>query len=307
MTVPQPTSGPEQAAGASHPGEPDDARRGIVRTAVASILVTSNDAVIKWLSDEIPIGEIIALRGVFMLAPVAFLVWRFGGMQALRVRDHRAQGLRTAFFVAATFLFLNGLGRMPLADATAIVFAEPLFVTLLAIPLLGERVGWRRFSAIAVGFLGVLLMVQPTGDAFRLAALLPLGAALCVAAVGVITRRISRTETTASMLVYGSVAVMAAGFLTAFAGNWRMPGLADLGLLAIGATMLGIANFLFIEGLRLAEATVVTPYKYVSLIWALVLGLVLWRHLPDTWTAAGALLVAACGLYIWHREARVET
>ena len=307
MTAPESASDPEQADGASHPAESDNAPRGIAYTAAASILVTSNDAVIKWLSDDIPIGEIIALRGVFMLAPVAFLVWRFGGMQALRVRDHRAQGLRTALFVAATFLFLTGLGRLPLADATAIVFAEPLFVTLLAIPFLGERVGWRRFSAIAVGFLGVLLMVRPAGDAFRLAALLPLGAALCIAAVGIITRRISRTETTASMLVYGSVAVMAAGFLTAFAGDWRMPGLADLGLMAIGAIMLGFANFLFIEGLRLAEASVVTPYKYVSLIWALVLGLVLWRHVPDAWTVGGALIVVGCGLYIWHREARPET
>ena len=307
MTAPESASDPEQADGASHPAESDNAPRGIAYTAAASILVTSNDAVIKWLSDDIPIGEIIAVRGIFMLAPIAFLVSRLGGMQALRVRDHRAQGLRTALFVAATFLFLNGLGRLPLADATAIVFAEPLFVTLLAIPFLGERVGWRRFSAIAVGFLGVLLMVRPTGDAFRLAALLPLGAALCIAAVGIITRRISRTETTASMLVYGSVAVMAAGFLTAFAGDWRMIGLADLGLLAIGATMLGFANFLFIEGLRLAEASVVTPYKYVSLIWALVLGLVLWRHVPDPWTVGGALLVVGCGLYIWRREATPET
>ena len=307
MTVPEPASDPEQADGASDPVESENARRGIACTAAASILITSNDAVIKWLSDDIPIGEIIAVRGVFMLASVAFLVSRLGGMQALRVRDHRAQGLRTALFVAATFLFLTGLGRLPLADATAIVFAEPLFVTLLAIPFLGERVGWRRFSAIAVGFLGVLLMVRPTGDAFRLAALLPLGAALCIAAVGIITRRISRTETTASMLVYGSVAVMAAGFLTAFAGNWRMIGLADLGLLAIGATMLGFANFLFIEGLRLAEASVVTPYKYVSLIWALILGLLLWRHVPDPWMVGGALLVVGCGLYIWHREARTET
>ena len=307
MTAPNPASNPARATGMSDPARSDNAPRGIACTIAACILVTSNDAIIKWLSDEIPIGQIIAIRGVFMLAPVAFLVWRLGGRKALRVRDHRGQAFRIAFFVAGTFLFLNGLGRLPLADATAIIFAEPLFVTLLAIPFLGERVGWRRFSAIAVGFLGVLLMVRPTGDAFRLAALLPLGAALCVAAVGIITRRISRTETTASMLFYGSVAVMAAGFLTAFAGNWRMIAFADLGFLAVGAILMGFANFLFIEGLRLAEATVVTPYKYVSLIWALVLGLVLWQHVPDAWTTAGALLVVACGFYIWRREARAKT
>jgi drug/metabolite transporter (DMT)-like permease len=147
-------------------------------------------------------------------------------------------------------------------------------------------------------------MVRPTGDAFRLAALLPLGSALCGAAVGIVTRRMSRTETTVSMLVYGSVAVMAAGFMTAFAGNWRMIGLADLGLLAICAIMFGFGIFLLIEGLRLAEASVVAPYRYVSLVWALVLDLVLWRQLPDAWTASGALLVVGCGLYIWRREAR---
>ncbi|HJO68152.1 MAG TPA: DMT family transporter, partial [Rhodospirillales bacterium] len=239
-----PATDPEQAAGVSHPAGSDNAPRGIACVAAASILITSNDAIIKWLSDDIPIGEIIAVRGAFMLVPVAFLVWWLGGRQALRVHDHRAQAIRVVLFVAATFLFLNGLDRLPLADATAIIFAEPLLVTLLAIPFLGERVGWRRFSAIAVGFLGVLLMVRPTGDAFRPAVLLPLGAAICIAAASIITRRMSRTETTASMLVYGSVALMAAGFLTEFAGNWRMIGHADLGLLAICAIMFGFANFL---------------------------------------------------------------
>jgi drug/metabolite transporter (DMT)-like permease len=307
MTVPEPTNEPAEAAGVSDSAGSDNTPRGIACVVAASILITTNDAVIKWLSDEITIGQIIAVRGVFMLAPVAILVWWLGGRPALRVRDHRAQAIRAALFVAATLLFLNGLGMLPLADATAIVFAEPLFVTLLAISFLGERVGWRRFSAIAVGFLGVLLMVRPTGDAFRLAALLPLGAALCIAAVSIMTRRMSRTETTASMLVYGSVAIMVAGFLTAFAGNWWMIGLADLGLLAICAILFGFANFLLIEGLRLAEASVVIPYRYVSLVWALVLGLVLWRQLPDAWTASGALLVVACGLYIWRREARTKT
>ena len=165
--------------------------KGILCMLAGSALLTGNDAVLKWLTADYPVGQVMFLRGIFVFLPVFFLVWRAGGRPVLRVSQRRGHLARAVLVVAGTFLFVSGLSFLPLADAIAITFAGPLFITALAPPLLGEHVGWRRWSAVLVGFVGVLIMVRPTGAAVQWAALLPLAASLTGALRDLLTRRMA--------------------------------------------------------------------------------------------------------------------
>jgi drug/metabolite transporter (DMT)-like permease len=206
------------------------------------------------------------------------------------------QASGAAFFVA-------GLGFLPLADNIAVTLAGPLFLTALAPSLLGERVGWRRWLAVGVGFAGIVLMFRPTGEVMRWAALLPVGAALTGAFRDIVTRRISVTESSISMLFYSTVFISLAGLATLPFG-WRPLAAADVGLMALSGLLLGAAQYLMIEAFRHAEAAVVAPFRYSQMVWAVLLGFVVFGDLPDRWLIAGAALVISSGLYILHREAR---
>ena len=269
----------------------------------SSGLITLSDAVTKHLSAGYSIGEILFIRGWFMLLPTLFLVWRAGGPAVLRVRSWRGQGLRALTVVGSSFFFVGGLRYLPLPDTTALAFAGPLFVTMLAPLMLGETVGWRRWAAVLVGFAGVVVLARPTGSAATWAALLPLGAALCGAFRDILTRRLSRTETSLSILVVTTVVVALSGLATLPLG-WTMPTVGDFALLAVTGVLLGSAHYLAIEALRLAPATTIAPFKYSSLIWAVLLGIMVWGHFPDGAMLAGALLIVGSGLYILHREMR---
>ena len=178
-----------------------------------------------------------------------------------------------------------------------------MFLTALATPMLGERVGWRRWSAVAAGFAGVLLMLRPTGGALYWAALLPLGAALAGAFRDVFTRRIAVTETTIGILVVSTAAVTLAGLATVPFG-WQPLVARDIGLFALAGLLLGGAHYLMIESFRFAEVALIAPFKYASMIWATAFGFIIWGHLPNAWVLAGSTLVIGSGLYILHRETR---
>ena len=151
--------------------------RGIACMVAGFALLTLNDAVLKWLTASYPTGQIVFMRSIFVMILVWLIALRFGGLRTLRVVNLRGQLVRAGTMTVATLLFVTSLRLMPLADAVAIAFSAPLFVTALAGPLLGEHVGWRRWVAVLVGFGGVLVMFRPTGETVRLVALLP----LCVA------------------------------------------------------------------------------------------------------------------------------
>ena len=205
--------------------------------------------------------------------------------------------------VAGTFLFITGLRFLPLADAIAITFAGPLFLTALAGPLLGEIIGWRRWLAVAVGFVGVLIILQPTGNVVQWAALLPLAASLTGALRDILTRRMTYGESSVAVLFTTTLAVTLAGGAT-FVGGWVALSGEDLLLMAISGLLVGTAHFLMIEALRLGEAALVVPFKYVSVIWALLIGFFVWASLPSLGTLLGAAIIVSSGLYILRRQGR---
>jgi len=265
--------------------------------------LTANDAVLKWLTGGYPTGQIMALRGLFVLIPIAFLVWRKGGVSSLRVRNIKGQGFRAGLVVAGTFLFVSGLEFLPLADAISITFAGPLFITAMAAAILGETVGWRRWVAVAVGFTGVLLIMRPGSGAIQWAALLPLAASFTGALRDIVTRYLAGRESSVAILAVTTLAVIVAGFLTLPFG-WQPVAIQDIFLFALGGVLLGSAHYFLIEAFRFAEAALVAPFKYASIIWAVLFGFVIWGDLPDAWTLFGSAVVIASGLYILHRETR---
>ena len=277
--------------------------RGIVQMTAGCALITVNDSIMKSLTAGYPIGETIFVRGLFVAIPIAVLVFRSGGLHALRVTNIRGQLVRAALLVGSMFLFVTSLRFLPLADAVALTFAGPLILTAVAPWALGERVGWRRRCAVAVGFAGVLIMLAPGREGLRWAAFLPLGTALLEAARDVVTRRLVATESSLSLTACSFGLVTLCALATAGHG-WRPMSAGDVGLLALAGCCVGVAFVLMTEAFRHAEATLVAPFRYSSVLWAMLIGAFAFGDRPSPAMLAGAVLVVGSGLYIVQREAR---
>jgi len=269
---------------------------------IGSALLTANDTVLKWLSGSYPVGQLMCLRGVFVFIPITFFIWRSGGVQSLRISSIKGQGVRAGLVVAGTFMFVTGLFYLPIADAIAISFAGPLFVTALAPWLLGEQVGWRRWGAVFVGFTGVLMITRPTGQAVQWAALLPLCASFTGALRDILTRRLAFQDSSVATLTLTTTAVVLVSSATSAFVDWQPVKISDIGLFALGGMLIGCAHFSLIETFRYAEAALVTPFKYSSIIWATGFGYLIWGDLPDGWTVLGVATLVFSGLYILRRE-----
>jgi drug/metabolite transporter (DMT)-like permease len=198
-------------------------------------------------------------------------------------------------------LFILGLHRLPLADATAMTFLAPLFIMAISVPVLGERVGMRRWIAAAVGLAGVLLIVRPGSGAFHAAAFLPVGSAVLWACTVVATRMMSDTERPQTTLVWSAVTGFV--FLSAIVPfDWVAPDMTDLFYGAVIGIASTVGQWVMIRGYGKADASVLAPFSYTQLIWASAFGLLVFGVLPGPWTIAGAAIIAGSGLYIAHRE-----
>lgn len=275
--------------------------RAIICMLVGVIVLSLNDALIKQLSSSYPVGQLLFIRGLFVCPWIILFALRAGGLHKLRIISLKGQALRGCCVIASAFLFINGLIHLPLADAIAIAFTGPLFITAMAPYILGEHVGWRRWVAVLAGFAGVLFMLRPGSETIQWAALFPLGAALCGGMRDLITRRISQTETTVAVLLFTTLTVMAAGLVTAPFG-WSPLRSGDLITFACSGVLLAAAHYLMIEAFRLGEAVLVAPFKYTSMIWGILFGYIFFADLPDGWTLFGAGIVIIAGLYIMQRE-----
>jgi drug/metabolite transporter (DMT)-like permease len=276
--------------------------KAILMMVAASGVLTVNDAMAKWLTESYPIGQILAVRGGL----VVLLAWGWavarGRTAELRVRSWPLNLARGGLMASSTFLFVTSLSLLPIADAIAISFAGPLFATALAALLLAEPVGWRRWTAVVVGFLGVVIMIRPTPELVRVVAVIPILAALIGAFRDIVTRKLGTGgESSLTVLIVSTAIVAFAGLLTLPFG-WETITPVDWMIFLATSACVALAQWLMIESLRFGEVGLVGPFKYSSLIWALMLGLVIWGDVPGPWTWAGASIVVASGLYIWHRE-----
>ena len=284
-----------QGRGSSAPG------KAILCMVIGSAALTANDAVLKWMTSDYHVAQIMLCRGLFISIPLTILVWRAGGLITLRTSNIKGHSLRAFLVIIGTFLFVSGLKYLPITDAVAIAFAGPLFITALAPKFLGEQVGWRRWVAVLAGFTGIMLIIRPGSDVFQWAALLPLAASLTGAFRDILTRGMSATETSEALLCYTSFGVVLAALIYS-PSIWTPVSLEDWGWFALGGLFIGSAHFLMIETYRYGEAVMVAPFKYSGVIWAAFLGYLIWNDVPNMSTVFGIVIVVSASLYILQRE-----
>ncbi|MDJ0942946.1 MAG: DMT family transporter [Kiloniellales bacterium] len=278
---------------------------GIGLIALAMALLSAMDAVVKWLSADYSTIQLMFFRSVFAFLPLAPLVLRSGWAGALHTRRLGSHALRSVFGLSALGCFFWSLALLPLADATAITFAAPLFVTALSQPLLGEVVRARRWTAVGVGFIGVLVMVQPGVGVFQPAALLPLAAALFLALMVIQVRKLTRTESNITIVLYYTIiSTLVTGLVVPF--YWVTPDLADLLLLAMVGVLGGTGQLVLTAAYRRTEASILAPFDYTAMVWAVLFGFLVWGELPAQNIWLGVAVVIASGIYIIYREAQLS-
>lgn len=289
---------------APDPGSADGAQthgRGIALMLFCTLCFAVMDGLSKLLVERYPVSEIMALRYVFFLLFVVALTRPRNVAARLKVRRPWYQILRASLLVVDQVVFILGLAYLALADAHVLVSAAPLVVAVLSVPLLGERVGPRRWIAIVVGFLGVVFVLQPDGDLFRPAALFPLSAAVMIALYQIMTRSVSRTDSPESTYLYTAlVGTVAFGLAAPF--DWVAPDAEGWLLLAALAVVGCAAHVLLIKALTLAPPALLQPLFYMTLVWAVGIGYLLFGDVPSPVTLTGAAVIVGSGLYTLHRE-----
>jgi drug/metabolite transporter (DMT)-like permease len=272
---------------------------------VAVFLFTVMDTIAKWLMRSYPVEQVVWARYCSHTALMLLLSPIYGARPLFRTSRPVGQISRGVLMVGSTLSFFAALSFIPLTDAYAISFSSPILVTLLSIPLLGEKIGLRRWTAMLVGFAGVLIVIQPGSGVASGASALALLTAFQYALYQIVTRKLSATETSLGLLFYSSVVgtVVMSAWMPFI---WQTPSfLAGVVMCALG--LLGAAGHLIlIRALTLAPVSTTAPFGYLQLIWAIAFSFLLFGDVPDLPTVIGALLVAGSGLYIFRRTARLQ-
>jgi drug/metabolite transporter (DMT)-like permease len=285
---------------------PPPARRehiplGILFTVISTLLFTITSTISKWLTESYPIGEVLFTRSLVALVACSIIVLPRSGLTVFRTRRLAQHGMRTTSQAFSQGFILIAFSMMPLAGVVAISFTAPLFATLLAALLLRERVGVARWSALTVGFGGVLIMTTPDADMFQVGALFALGNAVLYASVTVAVRGMTATESTETLVMYQLVFITAL-FAPLLAFGFVMPTWpAALAMVANGLVNV-LAQYFWTRALHLAPASAVTPFYYCSLIWAMTAGFLVWGDMPTLALLAGSAIVVASGLFLLWRE-----
>jgi len=277
---------------------------------ISVLLFAVMSVLVRWLGDRVPLGQMVFFRSAFAIVPVV-VIFALRGELGAAVRTERPFGHlgRGLISVASMFLNFAALARLPLADANALSFAAPLITVALAAMILKEQVRVYRWTAVAVGFAGVLVMLWPYLDLGHIAAsssatigaLCALTAAFTNAGSVIQTRRLTDSETTSSIVFYFSLICMLFGACTLPFG-WHSPDLAELAALISVGLIGGISHILLTESYRYASASTVAPFDYVAMLWAFLFGYVIFGEIPSTYVFAGSAIVAASGLYVIWRE-----
>jgi len=266
-----------------------------------ALALTINDAMAKYLTQSYPVGQVMALRGLSILILLIVFLFFINNLKALKINSWKSHLLRAGTMTGSTVFFVTGLSFLPLANAIAIAFIAPVLTTILGIVVLKETVSWQRWTAIIIGFCGVLIIVQPSSDAFKLAALAPLGAAAFGAARDVITRAISISENSISILFSSMLMVALAGFFT-YPLGWNNLQLDHIWIFIVSGLLVGLAQYLMIEAFRLGKVAVISPFKYSSLLWAILIGLLVWNDFPSKYVILGAIILILSGIYLLRDE-----
>lgn len=284
-----------------------DNLRGILLMCASMASFTINDTFMKSVTQTLPLFQTIGLRGLIAVVGLLILAVATG---AFKFRPNRRDGwlilLRSLADVAATILFLEALLRMPLANLSAILQALPLLITLAAALVYGDKIGWRRMTAILVGLVGVLIIIRPGTEGFDRWALLGLASVACVVVRDLSVRPLQGQVPSTLVALGAAVAVTLMGWIGTVFQGWQPPTTGEAGRV-LGAGLFLIVGYLTsVAAMRHGDIGLVAPFRYTSLLWAIVLGLVVFGDLPDGWTLFGAAIVIGAGLFTLWRERRIR-
>lgn len=280
--------------------------RGILFMVLATAFYGASDTLAKVMLQDYSVVQVTWARYVFALVLVLPAFVRIDPRTAFSSARPVWQAGRSLLMVAAAAIYFVALRTMPVADVTAIFYVEPLVLTAIAAPLLGERVGLRRWIGVAVGFCGMLLIIRPGFGVSNPVAILPFLAAFMFALYQVTTRRMSSRDgpfTTYLFLVLTGTVVMSV--LAPF--DWRAPDLRGWLLFGLQGTLGGFAQLFLISALSAAQASALAPFRYGQLVFATLGGLLVFGHVPDGATVAGMIVIAGAGFYVWLRERMART
>ncbi len=266
----------------------------------------TNDMLVKLVSDSLPTGQIIFIRGCMITVLVVAIAAVTGALGRLRELINPAVGWRTFGEVCSTLLYLTALFHMPIADATAIVQALPVVFTLVAVMFLGERVGWRRWLAVIAGFAGILLIVRPGEGGVDPYALFAVGALVFLVIRDAATRHLPVGVPSIAVTLVTAVFVTLSGGMLGVAETWVVPDQRNLLMLVVAAIVLTAGYYFIIEGVRHGEVAAVAPFRYTNLLWAVFYGVLIWGEIPDVFAVTGIVLIVGSGLVVVIRERRPD-
>ncbi len=271
--------------------------------AAAMAGFTVNDAITKAVSSELNIGQILLVRGLFAMVLIAALAVHRKAIRSFRALLVWPVALRVIGEIGGTLTYVAAISQIPLANASAIFQALPLVITLGAALVFGEPVGWRRWLAIAAGFIGVLVIVRPGAEGFSQPALLALASVGFCTVRDLATRRIPKELPSVFITLLTTVTVTTAGAVILVPlGGWKAPSGHALGLLALAAVLILIGYQCIIIALRSGDISAVAPFRYSALLWAMLLGYLIFGHKPDGPMVMGAAIIVLSGLYAFYRE-----
>ena len=284
-------------------------------------VIIINDAVTKWLSGDYPVHQIVLIRSVVAIPITIFVLAPLEGSRIQwRTENPWLNIARGVLLAIANLGYFLGLAALPLADTMTLFFIAPLLITALSVPFLGERVGWRRWLAVLVGMLGVIVMLRPGESLLAIAGVLPVFGALAYASMQTIARHLGPTDRASTMALYLQITFMfiaiAIGLTIGdgrFGGTgdpsldfllraWRWPSPEHLGLMVLAGVCIGLGGYLITQAYRIGPASTVAPFEYTALPWGVLLGFTFWGELPSAISWLGMLLIVGSGLYVLYRE-----
>ena len=294
---------------------------GILCVILAGALFSCNDVAIKWLSNDYPLHQIILFRSLLgLIFTVSLLVPLQGGLKILKTNFlsyHLTRGFLVFF---ANLLFFMSLPLMNYAEATAVFFIAPVIITLLSIIFLNEKIGPHRWAAIALGFIGVIIILKPTSNSIQIVAILPAMAAVCYATLHIFTRKMGATEKASTMAVYIQITlIFMSSLLGILVGDgrfeavspeafkfllrpWVTPSFNDAVVISCLGVFSAFGGFFISQGYRISQPSKAAPFEYVSLILSVIWGIFLFNEFPDLLAYSGIVLIASGGIYIFIRE-----
>jgi drug/metabolite transporter (DMT)-like permease len=260
------------------------------------------DLCAKEILSSYSLEQFVFLRSLIGVLIFLLLARQFGGLDNLKTDRWPWHLLRTMLAVGAMFGFFYGISRMPLVDALTLGFTAPLIVTALSVPMLGEHVGWRRWTAVSIGFIGVLIILRPGAQQVSLAHLAVLFGAFCYACLAITARKLATTESSYSMSIYVVTGPLLVSSALLGERGWQSPDMTGWILFFVAGSCSVIAWIGIIGGYRRASPAMLAPFEYTALIGGAIAGYVFWNEVPDRWVSVGAAVIIASGLFVVYRE-----